>query len=167
MWNIYKNRERIQKFKETGDLQCIYQNELDEACSQHNMAWTYGGFKDPTRRTVLDKILRDKAFNIAKNPYYDGCQRDLASIVYKFFDKKSASLWWSETLATQDKSLSGSVVFKMRKLSNKDLAEELHKPILRKFKKWKVYFSFIDNIWGADFTDMQMISKFNKGFKFL
>ena len=49
----------------------------------------YGDFKDLKRRTASDKILRDKAFNIAKNPKYDGCQRGLASMAYKFFDKKS------------------------------------------------------------------------------
>ena len=64
-----KNKERIQKFKETGDLRCIYQNKLDKACFQHDMA--YGDFKDLTRTTASDKILRDKAFNIAKNPTYD------------------------------------------------------------------------------------------------
>ena len=52
----------------------------------------YGDFKDLKRRTFSDKILRDKAFNIAKNPKYDGYQRGLASMVYRFFDKKSASL---------------------------------------------------------------------------
>ena len=82
-----KNKERIQKFKETGDTNYIYKNELDKACFQHDMA--YGDFKDLKRRTASDKILRDKAFNIAKNPKYDGYQRGLASIVYNFFDKKS------------------------------------------------------------------------------
>ena len=52
----------------------------------------YGDFKDIARRTASDKFLRDKAFNIAKNPKYDGYQRGLASMVYKFFDKKAASL---------------------------------------------------------------------------
>ena len=74
-----KNKERIQKFKETGDSRCIYKNELDKACFQHDMA--YGDFKDLTRRTASDKILRDKVFNIAKNQKYDGCQRGLASVV--------------------------------------------------------------------------------------
>ena len=60
-------------------------NELDKACFQHDMA--YGDFKDLTRRTASDKILRDKAFNIAKNPKYDGYQRGFASIVYKFLIK--------------------------------------------------------------------------------
>ena len=82
-----KNKERIQKFKETGDSQHIYQNKLDKACFQHDMA--YGDFKDLTRGTASDKILHDKAFNITKNLKYDGYQRGLASMVYKFFDKKN------------------------------------------------------------------------------
>ena len=81
-----KNKERIQKFKETGDTSYIYKNELDKACFQHDMA--HGDFKDLKRRTFSDKVLRDKAFNFAKNPKYDGYQRGLASMVYKFFDKK-------------------------------------------------------------------------------
>ena len=59
-----KNKERTQKFKETGNSQYIYQNELDKACFQYDVA--YGDFKDLTRRTTSDKILRDKTFNIAK-----------------------------------------------------------------------------------------------------
>ena len=82
-----KNKKRIQKFKETGDTSYIYKNELDKACFQHDMA--YGDFKDLKRRTASDKILRDKAFNIAKNPKYDGYQRGIASMVYKVSDKKS------------------------------------------------------------------------------
>ena len=81
-----KNKERIQTFKETGDSQDIYQSELDKACFQHDMG--YGDFKDLTRRTASDKILRDKAFNNAKTPKFDGYQRGLASMVYKF-DKKN------------------------------------------------------------------------------
>ena len=75
-----KNKKRIQKFKETGDTSYIYKNELDKACFQHDMA--YGDFQDLKRRTASDKILRDKAFNIAKNPKYDGYQRGLASMVF-------------------------------------------------------------------------------------
>ena len=82
-----KNKERIQKFKETGDSRCIHKNELDKACFQHDMA--YEDFKDLAKRTVSDKVLKDKAFNIAKNPKYGGYQRGLASMVYKFFDKKT------------------------------------------------------------------------------
>ena len=81
-----KNKERIQKFKETGDSRYIFKNELDKACFQH---MAYGDFKDLAKRTVLDKVLRDTAFNFAKNHKYDGYQRDLACIVYKFLDKKN------------------------------------------------------------------------------
>ena len=80
-----KNKKRIQKFKETGDTNYIYKNELDRICFQHDMA--YG---DLARRIASDKALRDKAFNIAKNAKYDGYQKEIASMVYKFFDKKSA-----------------------------------------------------------------------------
>ena len=81
------NKKWIQKFKETGDTSYIYKNELDKACFHYDMA--YGDFKDLKRRTASDKVLRDKAFTIAKNSKYDGYQRGLASIVYKFFDKMS------------------------------------------------------------------------------
>ena len=81
-----KNKERIQKYKETADSRYIYRNELDEACFQHDMA--DGDFKDLTRKTTAEKILRNKAFHVAKDPKYDGYQRGLASMVYKFFDKK-------------------------------------------------------------------------------
>ena len=73
-----KNKERIQKFNETGDTSYIYKHDMP-----------YGDFKDLARRTASDKVLRDKAFNIAKNPNYDAYQRRLASMVYKFFDNKS------------------------------------------------------------------------------
>ena len=77
---------RTEKLKHTGDLRYIYKNELDKACFQHHMA--YGDFKDLTKRAVSDNYLRDKAFNIAKNPKCDGYQRGLASMVYNCFDKK-------------------------------------------------------------------------------
>ena len=77
-----KNKEQIQKFKETGNTSYIYKNELDKACFQHDMGC--GGFKELRRRTASDKILRDKAFNIAKNPKYDGYLRGLVSMVYNF-----------------------------------------------------------------------------------
>ena len=74
----------------------------------------YGDFKDLKRRTYSDKVLRDKAFNIAKNPKYDGYQRGLASMVYKFFDKK---------LKKSDVNIEVK--------HNEQLAKELHKPIIR------------------------------------
>ena len=110
----------------------------------------HGDFKDLVRRIASDKVLRDKAFNIAKNPKYDGYQRGIASMVYKYFDKKSTS---------------GGVNIPLE--FNEKLAIELNKPIIRKFKKRKFYCRFRDNIWGADLADMQLISKFNKGFRFL
>ena len=81
-----KNKERIEKFKETGDSRYIYRDELDKSCDQHNMA--YGDFKNLAKITASDKVLRDKSFNIAKNPKYDECQRGLASMVYKFLIKR-------------------------------------------------------------------------------
>ena len=101
-----KKKERIQKFKETGDSRYIYKNELDKACFQHDIA--YGDFKDLEKRTAADKVLRDKAFNIAKDLKYDGYQRGLASMAYNFFDKNTA----------------GSGIKSMPQ--NEKLAEELH-----------------------------------------
>ena len=92
------------------------------------------------------RVLRDKAFEIASNPKYDGYQRGLASMVYKFFDKKSK----------------GSIKF-----SNQQLADELHKPIIRKFKRRKIYSSLKDNIWGVDLAGVQLISKYNKGIRYV
>ena len=86
-----KNKERIQKFKETGDSRCIHQNKLDKGCFQHDMA--YGDFEDLTRRTASDKILRDEAFDIAKFPNMMNIivdidsMVDLVTIVYKFLIK--------------------------------------------------------------------------------
>ena len=83
-------KARIQNFKRTGDSRDIYQSKLDKACFWHDMA--YGDFQDLPRRTAADKVLRDKVFNIAKDPKYYGYQTDLASIVFTFFDKKIC--WW-------------------------------------------------------------------------
>ena len=128
-----KNKERI--IQDSRDSRYIYQKELDKVCFQNDMA--YGGFKDLNRRIAADKVLLDKAFDIAKNPKYDAYQRGLTSMVYKFFDKKT---------------IGGTV--KNENISNKELAEELHKSIIRKFNKRKVHSPFIDNIWSADLADM-------------
>ena len=137
-----KNKERIDKFMQTGYTDFSYRNELDKACFQHDMA--YGKSKDLVKRAQSDKVLKDKAFKVASDPKYDGYQRGLASIVYKFSDKKSKQ--------------SGIVANE----SDYQLANELHKPIIRKFKKRKVYSSFRDNIWGVDLADRQSLSKYNK-----
>ena len=152
-----KHKQRIQKFKETGDTNYIYKNELGKACFAHDAACSDS--KDLTKRTVADKILKNKAFNIAKDPKYDGHQRVLASMVYKFFDKKSASL--------ADLSTKGSGVNTKLAPQNQQLAEELHKPIIRKFKKRKIHAAFKDNIWCTHLANMQLISKYNKGIRFL
>ena len=118
----------------------------------------YGDFKDLAKRTAADKAVRNKAFNIAKDPKYDGCQEGLASMVYKFFDKKTAG---SSVTILANKSTIKSIP------QNEQLAEELHKPVIKKFEKRRVYSTFKDNIWAADLADMQLISKCNKGFRFL
>ena len=115
--HLLKTKQRIQKSKETGDAKYIYRNELDKGCFQHDMA--YEDFKDIARRTASDKVLKDKVFNLAKDPKYDWYQRVLASMVYKFFDKKSV----------------GSGVANNEYKQNLQLVEELHKPIIRNFKK--------------------------------
>ena len=104
-------------------------------------------FKDLPKKTAADKVLCNKTFNIVKNPKYDGYQRGLASMV---LDKKTAG---------------GAV--KNGIMQNIELAEQLHKPIVRKFEKRKVHSSFKDNIWGADLAHMLLLSKFNKGVRFL
>ena len=129
-----KHEQRIQKFKETGDTNYIYMNELDKACFTHDAA--YSDSKDLTKRTIADKILKIKAFHIS-------------SLVYKFFDSKVSG--------------SGAKLIP----ENKQLANELHKRIIRKFEKRRVYSTFKDNIWGVDLADMQLLSKYNKGIRFL
>ena len=115
---------------------------------QHDMA--YGDFKDLNRRTVDDKVLRDKAFNIAKNSKYDGYQRGIVSMGYKFFDKKTsagdATRARSETLAALNKS-----AIKNENISNVELAEELHKAIIRKANK-KSTLTFYKQYLGCRFS---------------
>ena len=147
-----KHKQRIQKFKETRDTNYIYKNELDKACFTHDAV--YSDSKDLIKRTVADKILKNKAFDIAKDPKYDGYQRGLASMIYKFFDKKSKE--------------SGVKHVNTKLIPQKEqLADELHKPIIRKFEKRKVYSAFKNNIWAADLADMQLLSRYNKGIRFL
>ena len=128
-----KHKERIEKFMQTGNKDYIYKNDLDRACFQHDMG--YGKYKDLNKRTQSDKVLRDKAFEIASNSKYDGYERGLASMVYKFFDKKSTG---SGVTTLANKSA-------LKSMPNEQLSNELHKPIIRKFKK-RVYSSFKDNI---------------------
>ena len=110
---LTRHKDRINKFIQTGDTHYIYKNELDKACFAHDAA--YSDFKDIKSRAIADKISRDKAYKIAVNPKYYSSQRGLASMVYKFFNKK-----------TKGSSVNMN--------QNEKLAEELHKPIVRKFK---------------------------------
>ena len=141
-----KHAERIKKVEQTGNTSYIFKNELDKACFKHDSA--YADYKDLTNRTHADKVLKDRAFEIASDPKYDGYQRGLASMVYRLFDKKS----------------SGNGV---SNVNNVKLADELHKSVIKKFTKRKVYSLFKDNIWGVYLADMQLLSRQNKGIKYL
>ena len=145
-----RHKERINEFKRTGDTRYIDRNELDKARFQHDSA--YADHKDLINRTEADKVLIDKAYDIDSNPKYDGYQRGLAGMVYKFFDKKSTR---------------SGITRNTTKSSSSILTDELHKPIIRKFNKRKVYSQFKDNIWGVDLADMQSLSRKNKGIKYL
>ena len=145
MIHLLKTKKELKNSCKHCDTCYIYRNDLDKACFQHDMA--YGKYKNLTKRTESDKVLKDKAFKIARNPKYDGYETGLASVACKFFDKKSR----------------GSGI---KSMSNQQLVDELHKPIIRKFKRCKVYSSFKDNIWEADLVDMQLISKCNKRMRF-
>ena len=105
---------------QTGNTDFIYKNELDKACFQHDMA--YSKTKDLAKRTQSDEVLRDKSFKIASDPKYDCYQGGLALMVYKFFDKKSSGRGITNKL-------------------NYQLANELHTPIIKNFKKRTVYSS--------------------------
>ena len=109
-------------------------NGLDKNCFAYDAA--YSDSKDLAKRTMSDWILKDRIYGIARNHKYDGYQRILASMVYKFFDKKTVS-----------------------KVSvNEQLAEEVHKSVIKKFKRRKVYARFKDNSWAADLAKMESLS---------
>ena len=157
-----RHKERIKEFKRTGDTRYIYRNETDKACFQHDSA--YADHKDLINKTEADKVLRDKAYDIASNPEYDRYQRGLASMVYKFFDKKYTAGPTAKPSSLERSSLDrmGSGI-----ASSSILADELHKPVIKKFNKRKVYSQFRDNIWGVDLADMQSLSRKNKSIKYL
>ena len=125
-----KHHAKIRTFRETGNLKHLYRNELDKSCFAHDAA--HSDSEDLGERTSWDKILKDSAYEIARNHKYDGDQRTLASMVYKFFDKRTGS----------------------RTSVNKELAEEIHKHVIKKFKRRKVFARFKENNWAADLADM-------------
>ena len=118
---VTKNNERMQQFKGAGDSRYIYQNKLERACFQYDMA--YGDFKDLSR-----SLLCDKAVNVAKNLKYNGYQRGIASMVFKFLDKKSAM-----------DNIYGDAT-KIKIMPNQQLAEELHKPTIKIYKMQVIHF---------------------------
>ena len=138
-----KHRERIQKFRETGNLKHLYRNELDKACFAHDAA--YSDSKDLAKRTISVKSLKDRAYEIARNCGYDGYQRAVASLIYKTCDKKT----------------------ELRVSINEKVAEELHKTVIKNFKRRKVYARFKDNIWAADLAEMESLSSKKKNVKYL
>ena len=108
--------------------------------------------KKNKKKTVSGKVLRDEGFKIASIPKYDGYQRGLASVVYKYFDKK----------ARDNVSCTGTGISE-----NQELGNELKRYVSRNLKKRKIYFSSRDNIRGTDLVYMQLLSKCKMGEKFV
>ena len=119
-----RHKERIKDLNVQAIRVYYIENELDKACFKHDTA--YAKYEDVENRFISDEKLRNSAYDIASNPVYDGYQRGLASMVYKFFDSKVARL--------DKKTMSGKSI-----KNNKILAEELHKPVIKKFNERKVY----------------------------
>ena len=138
-----KHCERTQKFRETGNRKHFCRNPLEKTCFAHNAG--YSDSKDLAKRTISDKIFKNRAYEIARDHKYNGYQRVLASMVYRFFGKKTRS---------------GMNV-------NEQLAKELHKPLIKKFQRKKVYARFKDNIWAADLAKMRSLAFRNKNVKYL
>ena len=111
---------------QAGNTDFIYRNELDKACFQHDIV--YGKSKVLVKRTQSDKILRGKTFKNASDPKYDRYQRGLASVAYKFYGKKSS-----------ESSVAALLANKSATEPNYQLPNELHRWIIRKFKRQKVY----------------------------
>ena len=145
-----RHQQRINDFMKDGKLSHIAKNKLDAACFQHDSE--YNKYKDSVNRKQSDIILKNKALKIAADPKVNGYQRSLAAMVYKFFNER-----------TKRSGIKSGNRFP----ENKQLAEELHKPIIKNFKRRKVYSIFEDNIWGVDLADIQLISKYTKGNRYL
>ena len=120
----------IQKVKETGDLNYNCKNKLDKVCFAQNAA--YANSKNFVKRTMSDKLLKDRFYEISINPKYNGCQKGLASMVYKPFEKKN-------------------------RITREMLAQELAKPVIKKLKRRNVHATYKDNIWTVDSTEMRSL----------
>ena len=145
-----RHQKRIDMFMKDEKLSHILKNRLDPVCFQHDSA--YAKYKDRLNRGQSDIFLKNKALKIVTDPRVNGYQRGLASMVYKFFNERTKG---------------SGINLQANSLNNEILAEELHKSNIKNFKKRKVYSSFKDNVWGVDLTDMQLISKYNKGIRYL
>ena len=117
----------------------IYKNKLDKACFAHDAACSDS--KYVAKRTISDRILKDKANEIAINPRYDGYRRRLASTVYKFFDKKTGLV--------------------AKPSVKEEVAQKVHRPVTNKFKRKKVYARLKDNVWVADLAEMESLPSKN------
>ena len=143
-------KERIKEFKRTGDTHLLYRNELDKACFIHDAA--YAKYKDVENRLISDQKLRSGVHDIASNPKYDGYQRDLASMVYKFFDSK-VTLLDKKTMSGKGNAKPTAEPSALARTSlertgnNKILEEELHKPVIKNLTKEK-YIRNLEIIYG-------------------
>ena len=129
-----RHQQRINDFTKNGKISHIAKNKLDAACFQHDSA--YNKYKDSLNRKKSDVVLKNKALKIAIDTNVNGYQRSLAAMVYKFFNER-----------TKRMGIDSGNIFP----GNEILAEELHKPIIKNFKRRKVYSGFKDDIWGVDF----------------
>ena len=137
-----KHQKRIDMLMKDGRLSHLLKNRLDAACFQHDSA--YAKYKDRLNRKQSDIVLKNKAVKVATDPRVNRYQRGLASMVYKFFNERTKG---------------SDINLQANSLNNEILAEELHEPIIKNFKRRKVYSSFKDNTSGVDLADMQLISK--------
>ena len=133
--------QRIQKFRETSNLKHFFRKELDKAYFDNDPA--YSDSKGLPKKTISDKILKDRVYGIARICQYDEYQIKLTSMVYKSFDKKTGS---------------GVSV-------NEQLAEESHNPVIKQLKRRNVYARFKGNICAVDLAEMGSLSSKSKNVK--
>ena len=145
-----RHQQRISDFMKDGKLSHIEKNRLDAAGFQRDSAYTK--YKDGLNRKQSDVVLKHKALKIGVDPKVNGYQRRLATMVYKFFNERAKG---------------SGMNLQANSPNDEILAEELHKPIIKNFKRRKVYSNFKDNILGVDLADMQLISKYSKGIRYL
>ena len=124
-----RHQQRINDFIKDGKISDIAKNKLDAACFQHDSA--YNKYKNSLNRKKSDVVLKTKALKIATDPKVNGYQRSFAAMVYKFFNEKTKGM---------------GIEYGNRFPENEILAKELHRNIIRNFKRRKVYSSFKDNI---------------------